>query len=935
MSQRVQNMVPEDQPVRDRLISSFDRNYLVEASAGSGKTTVLVERLVQMLAQGVAKVNEIAALTFTRKAAGEMRSRFFIRLEASCQAAEDSRIKKRLTQALEQIHQCYIGTIHGFCARLLREYSAEAGLPAGFTELDEDADSDIQEELWLTWENQLLNGNDHILLELQATGLAPLDLKECLFLFEKYSDIPIWPAAETQPPDIRNIRTQLESYYQHMASLAPNLPADAADKLMQKYRRLPRLVVNVNWNEAAQVMKHLEEFTPINSGASLTKRRWPGGVKQCDQEWDRWNLFCEQVITPLLHQWRTYRYPIVIRFLQQSERYFREERRRLGLINFHELLLRTVELVRLHPQVRKQIAQQWKRLLVDEFQDTDPLQAELIFLLTAQRNVSNWLKAMPRPGSLLLVGDPKQSIYRFRRADLQVYDQVKTRLLAAGGEAVELTSNFRSQPALVEWFNSTFETVFSQAQRGTQANYSLMLPGFQSQHPLSQCLRYLEISEESAGTRTEDVAQAEAEAICRFIQEACAGSLHLDRSESELKRGLTSQAVPDDFMILSMARERLQVYGDILGQWKIPHQVTGGSQLNHFSGLRLLYLLLKSVSDPDDSASLVGLLRSELCGISDAQLYAFHQSGVQFRWSVTPDPQLKQTALIQPVFQILQEMSQHLSIMPVSAALERAVLKLGFPLWARLISPEAGTGCLAKALICIREENREEQTVQGVLRSLERLMERKPRRDGMFIPSQAGVGVRIMNLHKAKGLEARVVILADSQGGYSKEREPELHVSREQAEPAGYLHVMKTVGPYFKTSLAYPSDWQLLASEEQTRIAAEKQRLLYVAATRAKNLLVVCYRTSASNGSANQRNPWQELIPFLGGASRIEPDESRQPPETTPGQEQFDQSKQPAPSFDTAWLACLTPQQSVRKKPESFCGPDSLSWARMWQSSMS
>ena len=128
--------LPVDHEMRERLTSCFDRNFIVEASAGSGKTTVLVERLVQMLATGACKVNELAALTFTRKAAGEMRSRFFVRLEAACYASDDERTRTRLAQALEQVHQAYIGTIHGFCARLLREYATEAGLPIGFTEVE-------------------------------------------------------------------------------------------------------------------------------------------------------------------------------------------------------------------------------------------------------------------------------------------------------------------------------------------------------------------------------------------------------------------------------------------------------------------------------------------------------------------------------------------------------------------------------------------------------------------------------------------------------------------------------------------------------------------------------------------------------------------------------------------------------------------------------
>src|SRR5262249_9219901 len=124
-------IVPADQHLRELLVSSFQHNYLVEASAGSGKTTILVERLVQLIAGGHARVHEIAALTFTRKAAAQLRSRFTERLEALSQDAAHTH-HRQIEQVLTQQSLPYIGTIHGFCARLLREHHAAAGLPPGF-----------------------------------------------------------------------------------------------------------------------------------------------------------------------------------------------------------------------------------------------------------------------------------------------------------------------------------------------------------------------------------------------------------------------------------------------------------------------------------------------------------------------------------------------------------------------------------------------------------------------------------------------------------------------------------------------------------------------------------------------------------------------------------------------------------------------------------
>lgn len=919
--------LPVDHEMRERLTSCFDRNFIVEASAGSGKTTVLVERLVQMLATGACKVNELAALTFTRKAAGEMRSRFFVRLEAARYTSDDERTRTRLAQALEQIHQAYIGTIHGFCARLLREYATEAGLPIGFTEVEAEEERELLDELWDQWLLTLMENDDPIVVQLQKLGLQLGDLREGFARFVQYSDVPEWPVTKVKMPDTRGLQERLKAYQNDMAALAPKLPAEVDDRLMQKYRRLPRLAVNIQWNEPHQALKHLEEYDVINSG--VVKKRWPGGPKQCDAELERWNNFCEQVSLPLLEQWRAYRYPTVMQFLQRTERHYYQERRRRGMLTYQDLLGASVELLRQNAMVRKQLGQQWKRLLIDEFQDTDPLQAEFLFLLTAQRSTAKWLQATPKPGSLMLVGDPKQSIYRFRRADIHVYDLVKKRIEETGGELIRLTVNFRSQPALVEWINTTFEDEFSKASVGTQVEYTNMEPGRATTAEMSQCLQYMELHEDASGRTKEDVSRAEAEVIARFIQESIEGKLTFERSEAERKRGVTETAVADDFMILTTQRDRLQNYGEVLHQWSIPNQVTGGAQLNVFPGLRLLYLLLKTICFPNDAVPLVGLLRSELCGMSDKQLYAYHHAGGKFDWTKLPEATLPQAAGISKLYAQLQKLANNLTNLPLAGALERCLLEIGLPLWSHAWG-ELGLACYTKALICINDAAQRTGSMHGVLRQVERLLRRDPRRDGMYLPSQEGVGVRIMNLHKAKGLEARVVILADSLSDFGRSGEETLHVQREEASAHGYLHVRRSLGQYVQQSVAHPDQWKQYAERESLLIQAEKQRLLYVAATRAKEMLVVCYRTSR-DGDANKNNPWRDLIGHLGGATRIEPDFDRQPKPPEEKHVQRAESNESLQSLELAWKACLTPTIQLSLRSEDISSSKPMAPWEMWQ----
>jgi len=266
--------------------------------------------------------------------------------------------------------------------------------------------------------------------------------------------------------------------------------------------------------------------------------------------------------------------------------------------------------------------------------------------------------------------------------------------------------------------------------------------------------------------------------------------------------------------------------------------------------------------------------------------------------------------------------------MPVTAALERTAADLGMLLWA-YDKGDTEPGSLGKALICVREFEQRHGTVAGVLHGLERLMAREPRRDGLFLPSQEGVGVRIMNVHKAKGLEARVVILADCAGDRRRQRaDVDLHVERTDEGSRGALLITRPYGMYSKEILAHPNDWPRCETEEAKFIEAERKRLVYVAATRARDLLVVCYRSSQSP-SGMQSNPWRDLVTHLGGAARIRVNQDEDPYQIYPQQSAAETSLQPAHVVEDAWNACLAPSTA---SPTRKVSDPTREWAAAWQS---
>ena len=185
---------PPDQAARERILHDLDTNILVEAGAGSGKTTAMVGRMIQLIRTGNAHVEEIAAVTFTRKAAAELKERFQEQLEEAFREIQSGVIessaeeRERLAQALRDLDRCYVGTIHSFCGRLLRERPLEAGVPPSFQEVSGVEEDRRRAEAWSEFLERLATRPaSHLLRRLAQVGLRPMQLRA---LFRELSDNP-------------------------------------------------------------------------------------------------------------------------------------------------------------------------------------------------------------------------------------------------------------------------------------------------------------------------------------------------------------------------------------------------------------------------------------------------------------------------------------------------------------------------------------------------------------------------------------------------------------------------------------------------------------------------------------------------------------------------------------------------------------------------
>ncbi len=885
---------PPDQPQRDLITRELDRCILVEAAAGTGKTTSMVERMLALLRTGkCANVRNMAAVTFTRKAAAELRSRFQVALERAGRQTEGSE-KERLEAALARVEQCFIGTIHSFCARLLRERPVEAGVDLSFEEIDEEADRRLRAEAWDAFASGLVADDPHAFLDdLDRLGLRIADLRSAFEDFADFPDVQEWPLPPADVhPDCEWARSELDRYLERINALAPMLPWEAGnDTLIPQLKRMPRIVSHYErLDRPDQLMEVLEFF---DKGAKVVLKEWKKtgrfSADDAREEQAAWERFRDGVARPALAAWRELRYRTVMRLMTAARERYDELRRERGQLNFQDLLMRSAALLRENPAVRGYFQSRFSHLLVDEFQDTDPIQAEVIFLLvSSDPGESDWRKCKPRPGSLFLVGDPKQSIYRFRRADIVTYNEAKQTVVAGGGEVVNLSANFRAAAPIIAWVNE----IFAPGDPSCDASGRALLRFPPADAPESPSYVRLEAGrEEGAGgelcgiyrlcipercSRMEQAVEEEADIIARTIRGALDRGVTVPRTNKQLGEGMGSEARPDDFMIVTRNTGKLSIYARALQRYGIPHRVTGGWALNELEELALLYTCLRAVAHPDDPAALVAALRSELFGVSDAALYACKKAGGTFNYNAGVPHRLgaADRENLQDSFARLRDYSLRLARLPFAAACEGIAADLG--LFAQAAARPGGdvqAGSLGKAVELLRSLQPDIWSAAQLVEHLGRLVQREEKYDGISALSGSLPAVRIMNLHKVKGLEAAVVFLADPSGEY--EHEVERHIDRSGGRILGYLAIYRGETQYGKGKLlAHPADWETIAEREREFAKAEALRLRYVAATRAGAATIVTQRCKQ-----NSRNPWCHFDPFLGQDEDLPDPGPQEPPE--------------------------------------------------------
>jgi ATP-dependent exoDNAse (exonuclease V) beta subunit len=813
-----------DHDQRDLIRTALDRNLVVEAAAGTGKTTELVGRMVAILEGGRAELDRVVAVTFTEKAAGELKLRVRQDIETALDGVRDETVRQRLLAAATDLERAPVSTIHAFATSLLRERPFEAGLDPGFQVAADIAGERVLDDAWDAWFDACMAEADETLLRALTLGLKIDELRKAARRMVSERDVlgqpvprpPFEPAslrdrlraavATLEPLKARCTNTDDDAYQQVVAleaflARANRAEGLALERLGRELYVLAHKGKQENWTpkeackEAKAELKSLKDAQAAYVLASNADLAW--GLR------DRLRCFLDA---------------------------YESAKRGRAVVDYADLLLKARDVLLRSVPVRRYFQRRFDFILVDEFQDTDPLQAEIALLLAEDPRVEPapvWRTVRLAPGKLFVVGDPKQSIYRFRRADVAIYEEVKGLIQANGGEVLPLTANFRTVPSIVAFVNERFADVFQppddpeprpldayRAEVASQGACTVALPLPKDRLP------------EPAARKVDTIRPLLAATIAGFIEEITRvrpWSIR-DRATDSVR-----PARPGDvgLLVRKMTPEFIGPFEQALAARNIPYRLVGGKEYYAREEVQALTSVLRAIDNPADRLSVFAALRSPFFGLSDDDVFQFTSSGGILNPLAPIRDDVRNADLVGRAFAILQSLHRRRRMEPpsevIAALFERT---RSLPAFRLRSAGEQSIANLWKVLDVARAyEAAGPATLRAVVRFLEAEAQAGREEGDSPVGDEAFAQVEVLTVHKAKGLEYPIVIVAD----LLSDRPPSSDVVVKHATGEGWLKI----GGF------EPSGWDAAKAEEKRQQEAEERRLLYVALTRARDHLVI------------------------------------------------------------------------------------------------
>ena len=795
----------------------------VIAGAGTGKTYMLAERYLYHLRVREFSPLEIVAVTYTEKAAAELRSR--IRLLVSQELPERSDL-------LAELEAAQISTIHALAMRICREHPQAADVPPDFTVLDK-----LEGILWVSqWLDEALDTLPVELYEkipyslmsqsLQTLLKDPIAAEKALAQgTEKWQQL----AQELQEKALRELlqhptwkqaRITLQTYVGQASdrleveSRQPALQAidtvESGENITESLSVIAGLKINIgskkNWTEGAlEIVKKT-----IDEVRELVKKALKDGLVTLE-----FGVADEQLKTML---------PALQEAFSLVQRHINQEKHRSRVLDFADLEVGALRALQ-DEQVQFYYAQRWQAFLVDEFQDTNPVQSEILQLLT-----QNTL--------LTIVGDAKQSIYGFRRADVEVFQSWRDRITSCGGNEEILTTSFRTHKLLVDDINNIFAPLLGNIHQNLDAHRA----DCPNSYPPVQVYTVQAESDINKPQRL----RVEACHIAELLKQMLDDQTPVYDKKTQVLRPM----LPGDITILSRTWEPLEVYGEALESVGIPVALAGGGNLVATREAKDGWALLRFLADPSDDLALVAVLRSPFFAVSDKVLFTFIQRQEQNKTTGKDEEsktnwwqklKLSDIPELQRPIQVLGQLLRDRNLEPPTRLLQLANHLTGYTAVITNLPGAARREADWRGFVeLVQQLEHGSSDVFAAVRRLKGLAAAEikiPR-----LPLSANDAVALMSIHAAKGLEWSVVVIPD--------------LARSQPHPNETVYFDPAYGVALKLEdeqgeTQKPVLYVCLEHLRKQREEAEALRLLYVALTRARDQLILT-ATHESRGSLNK-----------------------------------------------------------------------------------
>ncbi|UCF64983.1 MAG: UvrD-helicase domain-containing protein [bacterium] len=887
------------------LALDLSRNLAVTAGAGSGKTSVLVNRYLHILLHFThLSVKELLAITFTEKATAEMKDRIFDMIRQ--QYRENRSQQGRLFEILNEIHETQIFTIHAFCSHLLRQYPLESGLNPDFSILSEVETAELLHRMFREFLGSFdVKSHPQSKVMLRTfREFSPNRLLEMLtFFYHKRTQLFqfLETFAQKSPQEIqRDWQKTFQDYHQHTLQPLLNNTSFWNDlRVLSEWKTDPHTTGFEVQSQLKHLLDHYQKSPPddvsriisfiqiidlLTKGDHGAYSAVPGGKKSWGE--DGVNLFKNisvqaAGIASLLIPYesdieRTFSSIqkglalIVLEFFRQIE----NEKLRLNVLDFDDLLIHTLKLVHSFPEIHTHLRKQYKFILVDEYQDTDLLQDSLVHLF-CHDHLGNM-----DPNKVFIVGDPKQSIFGFRNADVSLFQTFMTEISSQVIEhqsseparkndqksdgIIVLDQNYRSNSQLIQFFNKTFQPIFRRDSEFDVEYQALQTTREDRQGKIP--VVKLDIFPEEKKERTEEVIK-QVHQIAQSIQHITDNSEFLkfkgpnhDPTYEKLEFG--------DIAVLIRSRTHLNRLEQIFRQHEIPYQTYKGVGFFHRQEVQDIYYLLRSSKYPEDDFALITVLRSDFIGLSDITLFYLNQIQGSNYWDrlhrmrdALQSDHIPLKVFDKKFAQFLQETGQKITVPELEKDIIETILSL-YPAWHQL----AVNGEYSKLLDNIIErlnirvllryqtdglqklanldkmihtifeyENQSSLYSTDLLDILKKQISGEIQEGEAIIFAEEENKVKIITYHSAKGMEFPVVFLPLLETSFQYNRQLLWD------NTYGFSFLLERSGNASdKKSFAY----NFLKNRDRQNIYAEEKRLFYVAATRAKDYLFLLGTTN-------------------------------------------------------------------------------------------